>query len=164
MKHDTQFSFLHNFCSNKAFLKTAKHVYRTFLSSDLYICPNVMCNAYPVNNHNPENKIFPSCSECQKLKEYDSVILSFISSRISCYSHTQLIKLYQTRNRVFYLMWNSPRSSSILPHVKEEYQSNFRKILSVVTRLRFSKLLYGFHFRCFFCSRVINKLENIACR
>ena len=109
-----------------------------------------MCNAYPVNNQNLVNKIFPSCNECQKLKGYDSVILSFISSRLSCYSDIQLIKIYQTRNRVFYPMWNTPRSSSILQHVKEEFQANFRKILSVVTRLRFSKLLYGFHFRRFF--------------
>ena len=42
-----------------------------------------MCNAYPVNNQNLVNKIFPSCNECQKLKGYDSVILSFISSRLN---------------------------------------------------------------------------------
>ena len=31
-----------------------------------------MCNAYPVNNQNRVNKIFPSCNECQKLKGYIS--------------------------------------------------------------------------------------------
>ena len=107
MKHYTQFSFLHNFSSNKVFLKHFSDrktcIYNVF-SSDLYVCRNVMCNAYPVNNQNLVNKIFPSCNECQKLKGYDSVILSFISSRLSCYSDIQLIKIYQTRNRVFYPM------------------------------------------------------------
>ena len=110
-----------------------------------------MCNAYPVNNQNLVNKIFPSCNECQKLKGYDSVILSFISSWLSCYSDIQLTKYTKHGTGCFIgCAWNTPRSSSILQHVKEEFQANFRKILSVVTRLRFSKLLYGFHFRRFF--------------
>lgn len=85
----------------RAFLKhfsDSKTCILNVLSSGLYV---VMCNAYLVNNQNPVYKIFPSCNECQKLKGYDSVILTFISSRLSCYSDSQLIKIHQTRNGVF---------------------------------------------------------------